>query len=55
MKILALSLWILFNATPAFANPGGVPNGGFGSGRDNWHHWHRVHAAPAPLLGVGIP
>ena len=59
MKILALSLWILVSSMPAFAHPGGERNGGFG------HHWgygvgherndgNRMHAAPAPLLGLGI-
>ena len=48
MKVAFLSLWILLGAVPAFADRGGIPNGGVG----NEHHMHR---APAPLLGLGIP
>ena len=33
MKILALSLWILFSAMPTYAHPGGQRNGGFGPDR----------------------
>jgi hypothetical protein len=33
MKILALSLWVLFSVMPAFAHPGGERNGGFGHDR----------------------
>jgi hypothetical protein len=52
MKVLLLSLWILLGAMPVFANPGGIPNGGVGNSNGNGNG---LHAAPAPLLGVGIP
>jgi hypothetical protein len=52
MKVLFLSFWILFLAAPAFANPGGIPNGGVGQGNGNGN---QLHSAPAPLLGLGIP
>ena len=60
MKILVLSLWILFSAMPAFAHPGGERNGGFGHDRGygvghERNDGNRMHAAPAPLLGLGIP
>jgi hypothetical protein len=54
MKRLTLTLiiGIFIVAMPAFANPGGVPNGGVGNGNGNGNV---KHAAPAPLLGLGIP
>ena len=52
MRALAVSLWISLRSIPAFADPGGVPNGGVG--QDNGSG-NLVHAAPAPLLGFGIP
>ena len=52
MKVLFLSLCILLGAVPVFADPGGVPNGGIGNGNGNGNV---VHAAPAPLIGLGIP
>jgi hypothetical protein len=60
MKILALSLWVLFSAMPAFAHAGGERNGGFGHDRGygvghDRDDGNRMHAAPAPLLGFGIP
>ena len=61
MKILALSLWVLFSAMPAFAHPGGERNGGFGHdrgygvGHEREDDGNRMHAAPAPLIGLGIP
>ena len=51
MKVVLLSLWILLAAAPAFAERGGIPNGGVGNGDGNGH---QVHGAPAPLLGLGI-
>ena len=44
-------MWILLGAVPAFADPGGIPNGGVGNGNGNEKHM----AAPAPLIGFGIP
>jgi len=60
MKILVLSLWALFSVMPAFAHPGGERYGGFGHERGygvghERDHGNRMHAAPAPLLGLGIP
>ena len=60
MKILVLSLWILFSAMPTYAHPGGERNGGFGPDRGHGvgyerNDGNRMHAAPAPLLGLGIP
>ena len=56
MKVLFLSLWILFCAMPAFAHPGGERSGGFGHDRGyERNDGNRMHAAPAPLLGLGIP
>ena len=52
MKAVLLSLWILLGAMPAFADRGGIPNGGVGNGRGDGN---QVHGAPAPLLGIGIP
>jgi len=58
MKVLLLSLWILLSAVRVFAAPGngngngGAGNGGVGNGNGNGN---MVHAAPAPLLGFGIP
>jgi hypothetical protein len=52
MKGPLLSLLILLTAASAFANPGGIPNGGVGQGNGNGN---AVHSAPAPLLGAGIP
>ena len=51
MKVLLLSLWILFGAIPVFAAP---VNGNGGVGNDNGNGNER-HGAPAPLLGLGIP
>ena len=53
MRVTFLSLWILLGAVPAFADPGGVPNGGVGNGDGNGNEKHL--AAPAPLIGFGIP
>ena len=60
MKILVLSLWILFSTMPAFAHPSGERNGGFGHDRGygvghERNDENRVYAAPVPLLGLGIP
>jgi len=53
MKVLLLSLWILLSAVRVFAAPGnGNGNGGTGNSNGNGNV---VHAAPAPLLGFGIP
>ena len=52
MKVAFLSLWILLGTIPAFADRGGIPNGGVGDGVGNGN---QVHGAPAPLLGLGIP
>jgi len=52
MKVAFLSLWILLGTMPAFADRGGIPNGGVGNGVGNGN---QVHGAPAPLLGLGIP
>jgi hypothetical protein len=52
MKALLISLWVLLGAVPVLADPGRIPNGGVGQGRGNGNV---VHAAPAPLLGLGIP
>ncbi len=52
MKFLALIIWLCVSAISAFANPGGVPNGGVGNGNGNGNG---MHGAPAPLLGFGIP
>jgi len=52
MKVAILSLWILLGTMPAFADRGGIPNGGVGNGVGNGN---QVHGAPAPLLGLGIP
>jgi len=38
--------------SPALADKGGIPNGGVGQGNGNGN---KVHGAPAPLLGAGIP
>jgi hypothetical protein len=54
MKAAFLSLWILLCAVPAFADSGGVPNGGVGNGNGNGNQQH-MGGAPAPLLGFGIP
>jgi len=52
MKSVLVLLWILLGAAPAFADRGGIPNGGVGNDRGNGN---QVHGAPAPLLGLGIP
>jgi hypothetical protein len=51
MRVAILSFWIFLGAVPAFADPGGVPNDGNGNGNGNEKHM----AAPAPLIGFGIP
>ena len=49
-KVLLVSAWLCIGAASAFAQnqngQGGNQNGQGGSG---------VHAAPAPLIGLGIP
>jgi len=52
MKVAFLSLLILLGTMPAFADRGGIPNGGVGNDVGNGN---QVHGAPAPLLGLGIP
>jgi len=52
MKVVFLSLWILMEAVPALANAVGIPNGGVGHSRGIGNQFH---AAPAPLIGAGIP
>lgn len=53
MKALVLSILLCMGAMPVFADPGGVPNGGVGNGNGNGNLKHE--AAPAPLIGLGIP
>jgi hypothetical protein len=52
MKVLLVSLWILLGALPAFAG-GGNDQGQNGNGQGQ--NGGGLHAAPAPLLGLGIP
>lgn len=53
MKVLALTIWLCAIALPAFADQGGIPNGGVGNGNGNGNIEHE--GAPAPLLGLGVP
>jgi hypothetical protein len=53
MKTFLLATWLCFSAVPAFADPGGVPNGGVGNGDGIGNQQHM--GAPAPLIGLGIP
>jgi hypothetical protein len=48
---VVLSILVL---SPAFADPGGIPNGGVGNGNGNGNQTH-VQGAPGPLVGAGIP
>ena len=52
MKVVFLSLWMLMAAVPALADAVGIPNGGVGHSRGIGNQFH---AAPAPLIGAGIP
>jgi hypothetical protein len=52
VKIAFLSLWILLGAVPAFADRGGIPNGGVGQDRGIGNQYK---GAPAPLIGFGLP
>ena len=54
MKTLILSLGLFLGTVSAFADPAGIPNGGVGQGRGNGNIDH-LQAAPAPLIGLGIP
>ena len=42
----------MLGAVSAFADPGGVPNGGVGNGNGNGNEKHM--GAPAPFIGFGI-
>lgn len=52
MKAIVLSIWFCMIAMPAFADAGGIQNGGVGNGNGVGNQKHEP--APAPLLGFGI-
>jgi hypothetical protein len=50
--ILASAVLSILVLSPAWANPGGVPNGGVGQGNGNGN---QIHGAPGPIAGAGLP
>jgi hypothetical protein len=52
MNKFILIIFFCLATTPAFANAGGVPNGGVGHLQGHGNH---LHEAPAPLIGYGLP
>jgi hypothetical protein len=57
MKILLFAFWLCIGAVPVFAANGqGQDNNNQGQNNNNQgQHGGGLRAAPAPLLGLGIP
>ena len=49
IKVLLISAWLCIGAASAFAQQNGQ------GGNQNGQGGNGVHAAPAPLIGLGIP